>query len=182
MPKIDPNELAGSIAKAHRKDQFRLLWLNVQEVVPCIVLAVAFALGAREVPRPAAAIAAALIVLAVGGFLLVTSIRHHLADRRWDVSMRDQVARRLAQVRHRAKLYRSILWWYLLPLLAAIALILYAVGELGEAIREPVSVGIIAVIFVGVYILNRWYGRTRFESEVERLEALLADFEEEETR
>ncbi len=179
LPHIDPEALAGSIAKAHRKDQLRLLWLNVQEFVPSVFVAIIFGTAVPGSPRPVAVVLAAAIVLAVGLFLVVTSVRHHLADRRWDTSMRAQVARRLAQVNHRARLYRSILWWYELPLFVAILLFLYGIGDLAASVESVFFWAFLAALFGGIYVLNRWYGRTRFESEVERLETLLADFEQE---
>lgn len=174
----EPFELADQAAKAHRKDQWKLLWLNVQEVVPSLVVAAAFSSNMPDAERPLAVLASALLVLAVGGYLAITSIRHHRADRRWGTSVRDQVARRLAQVKHRARLYRSVAWWYFLPLVVAISLFRFGIGDPFTFFEELAFWGFLAGFSVVMYFVNRWYGRTRFESKVEQLEGLLAEFDD----
>lgn len=169
--------LADTIDQAHRNDQRRLLWLNVQEVLPSLVGAYIFGSAIPRAERPVAVGLAAAVALAVGGFLAVSSIRHHRADRRWDSSVRDQLARRLSQVRHRSWLYRRVAYWYLLPCAAGIVLFRYGIGGQFRAGNEVLYGGIGVALFAGLYLINRWIGRTRYDSEVERLESLLADMD-----
>jgi hypothetical protein len=173
----DPTTIADSAAKAHRKDQRRLLWLNVREVLGCAVAAGFFVSFAFDSARPFAVLATAAVILGVGCYLAINSLRHHRADRRWGTSVRDQVARRLAQVDHRASLYRSIGWWYLLPFAVAFALFRYSFEEPFTS-EDLIALGVISVLLAGAYWLNRWIGRTKYEPEVRRLELLLADFDE----
>lgn len=174
----DASELAESVASAHRKDQRRLFWLNVREVIPMPFIAAVFLSNVGEAERGFAVIASAILVLAVGIYLLITSLRQHRADRAWGSSVRQQLERRLAQVQHRAQLYRSVLWWYFLPMIAAIVLFWW-----GSAIPEDDSgtsaifFAILAVGSVAMYWVNRRIGRTQYEPEVERLSALLDDFD-----
>lgn len=177
-PFANPVEFASSIAEAHRKDTRRLLWLNVQEVVPALAIGAIFGLQAANAARPWAAVVAAAIVVGVGVFLAVSSVRHQRAAHRWSASVRDQLARRLEQVRHRARLYRMVIWWYLLPI--AVAIVLYRFGRDGELRLERGDViyyGVCVVFFAGLYRMNRQLGRKRYEPEVTRLEALLVEFD-----
>lgn len=172
----DPATLADSVAHAHRQDQRRLLWLNVQEVVPAVALTAWFGAAAAGSARPLATLAAGALVAGVGGFLAVNSLRHRRADQGWGASVRDQLARRLDQVRHRAHLYRTVAWWYLAPLAAALALARYGAGgslDTGDGLYLVSAVGLFALI----YLLNRRVGLTRYQPEVDRLQALLADLD-----
>ena len=174
----DPSTLVDSVAKAHRKDQRRLFWLNVREVVPTPFIAGFFAFGATDAVRPVAVLVAAAIVLTPGSFLLVRSIRHHRADARWGTSVREQLARRLAQVEHAAWLLRNVGWWYFLPFTVAIFLFLWGLGDLSEDLSFlfTFSAGYAAFTVV-MYLVNRWIGRKKYEPEVERFQVLLADFD-----
>lgn len=169
--------LVDSVAEAHRKDQRRLFWVNVREFVPSLVVAGALGFSVSGSARPLATLVAAALVLAVGCFLVVSSIRHQRADRRWGISVRDQLARRLAQVNHRAWLYRNVAWWYLLPIAVAIVLFQYGIGgdvRTGEGLA---FFGFCIGLFAVLYRMNRKIGRTRYEPEVERLESLLAELD-----
>jgi len=173
---FDPAVLANSVARAHRRDQRRLLWLNVQEFIPSVVVAGVFASRAPNSVRPPATFAAAALVSAVGVFLVVSSLRFQRADRGWGSSIREQLARRLAQVEHRARLYRRVGWWYVSPLAVAIVLARYGAGGPARS-NGLVFFGVVAALAVVLYVLNRRIGRTRYEPEAERLRTLLADFD-----
>ena len=172
---LDPATLVASTARAHLKDQLRLVWLNFQEVIPALFVAVVFGMQAPDAERPIAVVAAVLLVLGVGAYLLIGSIRHHRADQQWGSSIRSQLNRRLTQVEHRARLYRSVLWWYITPLTAAVFLVNYGIG--GDQAPVLWLAAFMGALGVGVYALNRWYGRTRYEVEVVRLQEILDDFE-----
>lgn len=174
----DPDSITASIAEAHRRDQRRLAWLNVRESAAGLFVAVVFGLSAASAMVPWAVLAAAALVVAVIGFFAASSIRHQLADRQWDGSMRSQIDRRLDQVRHRARLYRTVVWWYLTPIAVAIVLYRYGVaGDLRLGTGDLIYYAICVVMFVGLYLMNRRVGRLEYEPEIERLETLLADLE-----
>lgn len=174
---VDAAELAESTSAAHRKDQRRWFWLNVREVVPTPFIAAVFAMSAADAQRPAAVIVSAILVLGVGIYLLTTSLRQHRADRSWGSSVRAQLDRRLAQVQHRARMYRTILWWYFLPFLAAIALFWWgSPPPEDDAGSSLIFWAVIAVFSVVMYAINRRIGRGH-EREADRLSGLLADFD-----
>lgn len=172
----DPAALADSVAGAHRKDRRRLWRITIQEVSAGLIPAAVFSWNAPETERPAAMLVAAALGLAAVGFLAFSSIIHERDDRSWGSSVRDQLARRLAQVEHGAWMYRHIAWWYLAPIGLAIVLVRYAVGgPLG--LFDLAYFGICVALFAVLYWWNRRIGRTRYESEVERLKPLLAEFD-----
>ncbi len=174
---LDPVALADSIASAHRKDQRRLLWLNIREVVPSLILTGLFASLAPDSTHPVATFGAALMALVVGCFLAGSSIHHYRADRRWGTSVRDQLARRLAQLNHRVWMYQKSAWWYFLPLAVSCFLFLYGLGgEIGGTFETIYSLGFALFVWVA-YRRARSHSRTRYESEIERLEPLLAEFD-----
>jgi len=167
--------MARSVSKAHSKDQLKLLWLNFQEVVPAVFVAIFFGTQLSDAERPVAVYLAIALVIAVGGYLVIGSIRHHRADRQWDASMRSQLAQRLSQVEHRVRLYRSVLWWYIVPLSLAALLLRYGVG--GDQAPLLAYVLLLVALGVFVYFLNRWYSRKHYEPEVERFRSLLQEFD-----
>lgn len=162
---------------AHRKDQRRLFWLNAREVLPSFVAAVFFASRISIAESPTSVIAGALILAAVGLFLAITSWRQYKADRSWEGSVRDQLARRLAQLNHRAWLFRIVAWWYFLPFGLAILLIGHGFGQDFGSADGLVFLGAILVVGVIAYIANRRNARVRYDLEIERLKPLLADFD-----
>ena len=174
----DLGDIADSVAKAHRKDQRWLLWLNAQEFLPSILVSGGFLFAVPNAVRPMAVVASSMIVLGTGLFLVISSVRHHRADRRWNSSMRDQLARRLAQVSHRAWLYRHVGTWYILPLLFAIVLFRFGTEDsFYEPEGELLFWGLLLGVNFVLYLINRWIGRSKYETEVERLQSLLAEFD-----
>ncbi len=171
----DLNELVDSVAKAHRKDRRLLARLNLQEIVATVIVAGFFGYFAPSAGRPAVMWTAVAIMLFPAGYLVLSSIRHDRADSHWDTSIRSRVAARLEQVRHRARLYRTVGWWYFAPFVVAIALVRYSAAEDFERGELPVW-AFVATVFGVLYWFNRRVGRTRYEPEVERLESILADF------
>jgi len=174
---VAPAALAADVAEAYRRDQRRLLWLNIQEIVPAIAVAVFLILSAPSAQRPFALYLAAAISLGVGAYLALTSLRQRRRDAGWGDSVRGQIERRLAQAEHRAKLYGSIAWWYLAPFVVAIILIRYGVGSPSNGPSNTVYFAGLAALTCVIYAVNRWYGRTRFEPEVIRLREILDDFD-----
>lgn len=173
----DPAALAKSAVEAHRRDQLRLLTVNVQEFLPPLFLAALFASNVRDAARPALVSIAAVLAAFVTLFLVGSSIRHHQADRRWGSSVREQLAQRSAQLDHRVWMYRNLALWYFLPTATALALFVYGVGDipLGEGVA--IWAGMVAIL-TAVYLFARRIGRIRYEDEAKRFRLLVADFGE----
>jgi len=148
----DLGPFADSVATAHRKEQRRLLWLNFREVVPSFALAAVFLVLTSEAGRPRALQAAALIYALIGCFILLSSIRHHRADGRWGASIRDQIDRRLAQLNHRAWMYRNLAWWYFLPLTIGFGLVLFGFGIEESGVSGAIVLAVHLVAVAGLYL------------------------------
>ena len=173
----DLEALADSVQKAHRKDQRRLFWLNVREVIPSLIGAVVFGSLAPSSHRPLATMTSALIMFGVACFLAITSIQQLRADRRWGASVREQLGRRLAQVNHGAWLMRHVGWWYFLPFSVAIPLLYYGLDDEFTLEGQLTFFGLGAALMFVAYRINRRIGRKRYEPEAERLESILVDFD-----
>ena len=178
MPSLDLDALLGDLAKAHRKDRRRLWWLTVREVLPSVVIAGLLGVEARGAEHPIAVVLAALLILGVAAYLATTTIRQHQNDRAWDLSLRHQLERRINQLRYGALLLRNVLWWYFLPFGAAILLGAYGLGaDFGDP-GDLLALGAVGVFLAIAYRMNRRLGRVRYEAEIERLEPVLAHFDQ----
>lgn len=174
---LGPSILADSLAKSHRRDQQRLLWLNIVELVPTLMLVgVGIYLLATGSTHPAALVAAVVLITAISCFMVISSVRHYQMDRRWNTSVRDQLARRLAQLNHRAWLYRNSGWWYFLPLMLAYLLGWYGLGG-GFGIGLAIFSAVQGTSNIAGYWFARWHGRERYESEADWIQQLLTDFD-----
>lgn len=163
--------------KAHRKDQRRLIRLNVQEIIPCLALAGLFVWNGPTSVRPVATFAAAVPVLALAVFMVVTSTRHHREDQAWGASVRDQLSRRLAQLEHRSGMYRTLAWWYSTPIAVSIALLWVGAAEDPGVVDGFVLLGWTLATYGFVYAVNRRPNR-KYKSEIEQLAPLLDEFDE----
>lgn len=173
---IDPSLVVKLAASAHRQDQVRLVTVNVQEFVPTLLLAALFGSNVPHSTRPALVLAATVLALGIGFFLLGSSIHYHRADRRWGSSMREQLERRRAQLNHFAWMYRNLAYWHTLPLALAFGLFIYGVG--GIPLGEGFLIWSGMMVVVGaVYWVVRKIGRARYEDEAERFTLLLEDFD-----
>lgn len=174
-PPIEPAALAKSASDAHRRDQVRLVTVNIQEGLPPLLLAALIASNIPDSTRPFVVTLAALVAAAVSLFLIGSSIRHHRSDRHWGSTVQERLAQRSAQLDHRVWMYRHLVFWYFVPMAAALGLFVYGVGDI------PLGEGLLiwtfaTAILAPIYLFARWVGRTRYEDEAERFKALLADF------
>ncbi len=172
---MDPAALADQTAQAHKNDQRRLLWVNVREVVPSLMIAAVYLALANESTYPRALMLAAVIPLFVAGFLVTSSLLHRRADQRWGQSVREQLDRRLAQLNHRVWMYQKSAWWYFLPLALSFGLVIYGLG--GGWVQLALWLGGYLVFSVVLHHRARSRAHTRYEVEAERLQRLLNEFD-----
>lgn len=171
----DPALFANSAAEAHRKDQRQLIWLNIREVLPSLVVSFVFLVMARESTHPWALVVAGILPLLVAAFLVTSSLTHRSADQQWGESVRAQLDRRLAQLNHRVWMYRNAVWWYFLPLMVSFSLVIYGLGA------SLVQFGLITVGYalfsLVLHRLTRRKARSEYELEAAKLENLLTDLD-----
>lgn len=176
LPK-DVDEFADALAVAHRKEQRSLVWLNFRESGASFFVTAVFLALTSEAGRPEALVLAAAIYAAVGLFLIINSIRHHRSDGRWGASVREQIDRRLAQLNHRAKLYQHSTWWYAVPLTVGYFLALFAFGLEEAGVSGVIFVVLGLLTIAPLYLVVRLRNQARYNSEIERLNGVLADFD-----
>ncbi len=169
--------LSNTVAAAHRKDQRLLLWLNIREVLPILAMAGIFLSLVSESVYPVSTAAASVVALSVGLFMAGSSLRHHRADSQWGDSIREQLARRLEQLKHRAWLYQNLAWWYFLPLGLSIVLFWFGYSEDPTISDGLFFFGVSLVALLVTYRINRKIGHKKYDAEIERLEPLLAEFD-----
>ena len=174
----DLEELIVSLQEEHRQEQRMLLRLNLQEVIPAGGLFLYWGWqGLNATSNAWAHFGASLISLAVAAFIVGSSLRQRAAERKLGTSARDELERSRMQMEHRARLYRTIGWWYVAPVAIAVALSSIAVGLDPTAPATGIFFAI-AVAFGGwVYRINRKIGRENYEPKVADLTRLLRDLD-----
>lgn len=173
----DPTALTDSLKRRQKQEQRRLFRLNIQELVPAAALTALFTgLGLVANRGAWAYFAAAVVCAAVGLFLLGSTVRQRRAESRFDHSLRGELERSLSQLRHRAWLYRNILWWYLGPLTIAILLVVGVTrspGGSSGAAGTIIYLVLLAALYRHLYRSNRRIAAEQYEPEVERHQQLL---------
>lgn len=176
---LDSAAFAESIDDAHRREQRRLVWLNVREVLPAFFSAAVFAVIAPTMQRPTAVFLAAGLYLFIGLYMLSNSIRHHRADQLWGGSIRDQLERRLNQLHHRVQLYRTSPAWYFFPGVAGMALVLLGAGvdEVnGSEVLFAAGFVVATIAVTGFGYLKAKKERRVYEEQIEELTPIFAEF------
>lgn len=180
MTIADPGQLITSLKQQQRSERRRIFRLNVQEVLPSVVLAGGLTVaGLSQDAGRWPLLAAAAISLAVGLFLVGSTLRQRSKENGFDQSIRGELGRSLSQAEHRYWLYSSIAWWYLAPVAAVITLIVLSVKlSVGTALLFDVIYGIsVVALFAVLYRLNRRVATDRYLPEVERYRDLLANLD-----
>lgn len=184
---IDEEKVLQTARAAHRREEWRIIWLNFQEGIPALGMFVF--LGWSGLQRKTGAWAfliAAILCLGVGLFLLVSTIRQRRQEASFGDSLKDQLAKSLAQVKHRQRLFQTVFWWYLLPLVVAWGLIATVlVYEMRSELElSPLLIfyfsGYVVMCFVlfwAIYRMNRDAAEKQFTPARERLEEMLAEFD-----
>lgn len=171
----DLKELTMNLQEVHRQEQRRLLWLNVQEIVPAIGMFLWFSWqGMQATTRPWAWFAAAATAFGVAAYLGATSLRQHKRELAFPNTTRGELERALSQMAHRANLYRTVTWWYLIPCALGITFVLIAAEVPANA---PLTLGyaVFAIAFLaGLYRWNRKIGREKYEPKVAQLSQLIS--------
>lgn len=175
-PMADEDAVVRSLRSAHRGEDRRMLWLNVQEGVPSLLLFFFFG-GAGLSVRSGkwAFLGAAVLCLGVGVFLVVSTLLQRRREARFGDTVRDQLQRSLSQVRHREWLYRNIFVWYLLPAALGWGMVVYVtMFRDGPSVFAVVYVALSLAFFGWVYRLNRRVATSRYTPRRRELEGLLA--------
>jgi len=173
------NQLMNQVRSEFRREERRVIWLSLQEVVPAVALFLFFGVCAFTMKEGQwAMFTAAALMLGIAVFLIVSLFRQRRKQSVFADTVKGELQRSLSQVKHRQWLFQSIFWWYLLPGVLAWGVIVYE-----KMIKDgvtPFEIGYLAVacvFFSWVYWANRRYGDRRFSPQRKRFEELLRDFE-----
>ena len=168
-----------AVRDEHRREERRLFWLNIQEVIPAVILFLIF--GWRGLVTETgtwAFFTAALLCLGVGVFLCGSTIRQRVRESAFGDSVKEQLLRAVSQVKHRERLFRNILWWYLLPGVLGWGVIVYEkMFKDGVSTFEFFYVAFCFVFFAWVYWINRRVAVKRYVPRRKQLEEMLHDIE-----
>ena len=178
-PQVDEDAVIKALRDAHRCEDRRMLYLNVQEAVPSVFLFLIFGwCGLTFATGKWAFVAAAFLCLGIGLFLVWSTIRQRKRESRFGDTVKEQVRKSLSQVKHREWLFANILWWYLLPAVLGWGAVVYVVGiKDGVSMIELSYVIVCLAFFVWVFRLNRRAAAERYTPRRLRLEEVLGRIE-----
>lgn len=181
---IDEAKVIQAVRDEHRREERRLFWLNIQEVIPALILFLL--IGWRGLFMETgrwAYFTAALLCLGVGLFLVGSTIRQRVRESAFGDSVKEQLRRAVSQVKHREWLYHNILWWYLLPIMLGWGVIVYkTMLKNGVSTFVIVYVAVAFAFFAWVYWMNRRVAVKRYGPRRKHLEEMLRDIESSEER
>jgi hypothetical protein len=128
-PALDEHALGLALRNEHRREERKMFWLTIQEVIPAVFLVLFLGYGSMVAKQGAWALySAAILCLGVGAFLLTSTLCQRVREAKFGESVKDHLARALSQVRHREWLYEQIMWWYLLPGVLSWGLMIFEFG------------------------------------------------------
>jgi hypothetical protein len=158
-----------------------IVWRDLREVVAAVIVAVAFGwtgLAAdKEGVSPWLCWIAAIIPLGVAGFLLVDRQRMRRSRPTGERTVLAAIDQALIEVRHQARLLRSVVWWYILPLgVATLLFLAFVLGQAPLPIAARATAGavmafVIVAINIRVWWLNHLAVRRHLEPRIRELES-----------
>ncbi len=180
---IDPDVLLKEVR--HNQHHFRaaIFWRDVREVGVAAIMAGLFLHWAIR-DRKGSLYLLSLGCLGVGLFMLVDRWRQRKRRPVTNNPLRACIEASLLQVNHQIWLLKNVLWWYLLPIMAGLAV---AIGSQtwemrNDGARVLISLAgctlFIGAVCWGVYWLNQFAVRKGLEPRRRELEALLASLRE----
>ena len=169
----------------HNQQHFRatIFWRDVREVGVAAIMACLFlhwAIRDREWPLYLLSCAC----FGVGTFLLVDRWLQHKKRPVTNNPLRSCLEASLLQINHQIWLLKNVLWWYLLPLAAAVGIsICTAIWQTRHAgYAAMMGWGVIlllgGLIYWGIYRLNQFAVRKSLEPRRQELETLLTSLKE----
>lgn len=118
---------------------------------------------------------AAFLALGVGIFMVVDRLHQRARMRQFGDSVCAGVERSLVQVQHQVFLLQNVFWWYLLPILVGLSLLLlghYSVHPLPLWMLPTIAISLLIFVYL-IYVLNQRVVWKVFLPCKEELESLL---------
>jgi hypothetical protein len=182
---VDAELLLNEIKRNQQYFAAVIFWRDFREIgVGLVMIPLWIYLGIRQ-SLPWTWYLAVPAFLWIDGYMLADRRRHKRPSDGTSDSLRQHTENSLAEVEHQIWLLRNVFWWYLLPLgLAIFAFFVHvawrtrSLGAWSAFGFLCVMVGIVALVFAGVYQLNQYAVRAGLEPRRRELETLLASLED----
>lgn len=183
--RVDAGILREELRQSRRRFAATIFWRDVREVGVCLVLIpVWIYLGLdRSCDWTWYLMVPALLWIA--GYLLADRMRSRRRPLDPGEPLRRHVEITMEQLDRQIRLLRTVFWWYLLPIILAMAAYLGHDAWQGRtggwwmmAAASEVS-GMGVAVMIGVYWLNQYVVRTDLEPRRHELESMLASLEDE---
>jgi drug/metabolite transporter (DMT)-like permease len=174
--RVAPEVLLAELRRNQRNFKLTIFWRDFREVLAAAAMTVFFAYQGFDKGWAWFLLAGAC--LWVGGFILVDRYRRRGRAARFGDSLLGCVGASLEDLEHQIWLLRNVLWWYILPLAAGMAITLVAMGVQPDDmpwLRWMVMTGVgafCALVCAGVYWLNQWAVRSHLEPRRQELLAV----------
>ena len=151
-------------------------WRNAAEYAACVVVVIAFGAYVFTLPHLLQKIGSALVVVAT--FYVAWQLHHRAsAEPPEKAGTMPILAFARAQLVRQRDALRSIFWWYMLPFLPGLAMVLLGSGQdPALAAKTPVwgrwlTLALMAGVFAGLWWLNQVAAR-RLQRHIDGIDAL----------
>jgi hypothetical protein len=177
---INVDALLNEVRRNQRHFRATVFWRDVREVGAALVLAVFFSYQGF-LHHQWAEYVVAFACLGVGIFMMADRLIQRRKQPATNNSLKTCIESSLDQVNHQIWLLKSVFWWYLLPLGAALGILISywswqtRNSGLKAVIVWLISALIIALVYWGIYRLNQSAVRNDLEPRRRELETLLAN-------
>ena len=167
--------LAARVREKTRKMDRTLFWRDSRELVACFAVVLWMAIGYHHAEPPLQTAGRIVVVLScvlIASILVYTRFGHR--PRVTGVaSLRDHLAEERRKIAAQIKLLRSVLWWYLLPLLTGY--LLYFWGAHPATTDRLVDLAVFALVGGALYWANLYAARRSLEPLQKEIEATISE-------
>jgi hypothetical protein len=178
---IDADVLLKEVRRNQRNFRATIFWRDAREVGVAALMTWLFLHWAIR-DRVWSLYLVAFACLGVGTFMVVDRLMQRRKQPASNDSLKACIETSLHQVNHQIWLLKNVLWWYLLPFAAALAIFIAA--AIWRSRHVAATIGglcvyalVVAVLYWGIYRLNQWAVRTGLDPRRQELERLLASLE-----
>jgi hypothetical protein len=180
---INADVLLKEVRRNQQHFRAMIFWRDVREVGLALLLTLFFSYqGLRHQDWTDGLIA--LACFGIGAFMLADRLVQRRKRPAANDTLKTCIESSLLQVRHQIWLLKNVLWWYLLPLGAALVIaISYSTWHVQRSVSDAMiswGIGLLVIMLVywGIYRLNQFAVRASLEPRRQELETLLTSLNE----
>jgi hypothetical protein len=161
-------ELRKGAAKFYRY----VWWRNAVEYVAAVIVVASFGYYAIAMPDPLMKAGSVLVVVAAL-FAVWQLYRRASAEPPEKAGTMPILAFARAQLVRQLDALRSIFWWYMLPFVPGMALVLFAAIKArgGPQLRDGIGITVVVAVFAGVWWVNQLAAR-KLQRHIDEIDAL----------